>query len=640
MLVNVPLIARNSDGIVRAISVGRLSKPKETEEETKESLESMRAENERFLKTIFPGPTITRYLGEQISGLVAERETMLELWDLVRTGDWDVVIAEDLSRIFRNPRFQWAFVQDAFDAEVRVICFADHLDTADESWETPMACASLRHGLAIPDTRRRIKRQATTAFHRGGMVLKVKFGFAKVSREDAKAGTFGSKELRMRRLEECTPVFDEIRRRFGDGQSPLAVVSWLNSEGIPCGPYVRSGHWSRILLQRLLEDPLLHGPRVFRRKLNRPIYRTGKYRRETNPTPETENVPELAHMTRDQQEAMLACVGWRIDWGGAPPPKTRNPRLGISRFQSLWPGQSATCAACDGAMYAVGKCLKCRNSLAAVDQTCWNHVQAPIAELRAFVTNWLVEQFHASDEFRNILLEAAREQLRQQQSRQTANRDRQEAEIIALQTRESNLRKSIGIAKKLTDEQLESLVGDLAAVTEQLMKKRKQATSAEPSDETLGDLSDEEIAERLSEVLAHLMDTSYEMAEVIRGFVPRCVIVPVQAIDSGQVHPRAKLLVRDVGLSQSIPEAASLRELTVDLFQPPVHIAMLREVVPLRSKQPQPTLKQIGQALGINYMTVKRALGVAKQMEAQGLTDPLIELAAKPAYASRWKDAP
>jgi len=64
---------------------------------------------------------------EQESGMVADRATVVEALSLVESGEWDLVITEDLSRIFRNPRHQYTFVQDAVDAETRVICVGDGL---------------------------------------------------------------------------------------------------------------------------------------------------------------------------------------------------------------------------------------------------------------------------------------------------------------------------------------------------------------------------------------------------------------------------------------------------------------------------------------------------------------------------------
>lgn len=381
MLCSHPIVSKNNDGVARIISVGRLSKPKNTEAETQQSLDAIRRENERLLKTIYSGESIVRYLGEQISGMQPERDTMTELWELVDSGLWDLIIAEDLSRAFRNPALQLKFVQDCFDQGIRVICFADNLDTADENWETAALIAAVRHGLSIPDTRRRIRRTATGSFANGGMVIKIKAFYAKVSREDAASGKYGPKGLRIRKRTELNWAMIEIRRRLHAGESPRFIIAWLNSEGVPVGDYVKSGRWTKKVFRELLQDPILHGNRTFRDVLHRQIFRTAKYRRSKNETPDIEYVPELAFMTREEQEAMLAIVGWSIDWGGVKPTQRSNPRKGISRYESYWPAQSAHCCACGAKMYSNGKFLA-----SAVDRTvpgAWRIIKASAAANRS-----------------------------------------------------------------------------------------------------------------------------------------------------------------------------------------------------------------------------------------------------------------
>jgi len=124
------------------------------------------------------------------------------------------------------------------------------------------------------------------------------------------------------------------------------------------------------------------------------------------------------------------------------------------------------------------------------------------------------------------------------------------------------------------------------------------------------------------------------MAEVVRGFVPRCMIVPVQSLDTGQVYPRAKLLVRG-----NMEDYDNLQELVVDLFEPPLHVRVMPDAVKLRSQVPRPTLKQIGAALDTSYMTVKRALAYDRLMTELGVSEPFRELYAKPEKAARWRDA-
>jgi hypothetical protein len=236
--------------------------------------------------------------------------------------------------------------------------------------------------------------------------------------------------------------------------------------------------------------------------------------------------------------------------------------------------------------------------------------------LRTFATDWIVQQFHTSNEFRSILLPKIRDQLRRGAMDLNADRDRLAGELKALEIRERNLRKSIAISEELSAQQLESLVGDLAFVTAQLITKRQQVVACQAPLAPYCEMDDDQIAQSLPDVLQHLLATSFEMAEVFRGFFPTCVIMPVQAIDTGQVRPRANLSVRSVGAAKSAENLEGLECLSVDLFQHPVHFEHMAEAVRLRSQTPRPTLRQIGELLGTSYMTVKRALALDKQMES------------------------
>jgi len=118
-----PLTPKNADGVLRVVSIGRISTAHQDDDSISASHEYVR----RFLADCYQGPMDLEPLGEQISGMIADRKTILHVEDRMDAGDVDLVIAEDLSRIFRNPRLQYSFVQDAFDRGVRVICIADNL---------------------------------------------------------------------------------------------------------------------------------------------------------------------------------------------------------------------------------------------------------------------------------------------------------------------------------------------------------------------------------------------------------------------------------------------------------------------------------------------------------------------------------
>src|SRR4051812_45109500 len=203
---NVPLVAKDPAGPPRVLVVGRIS----TVHQPHENIDASYRYVDGFMKGMHEGPIHYKHLGEQASGMRTDRVTIVEAEEAIATGTWDLVITEDLSRFYRNPRHQYAFVQDAVDHDTRVICIGDNLDTAEDGWEVALGAAALRHGLYIPDTRRRVRRTAHHSFHKGGMVQKVRFGYRKLTEQEAASGEPGPRGLRIARVPECTPVIREM----------------------------------------------------------------------------------------------------------------------------------------------------------------------------------------------------------------------------------------------------------------------------------------------------------------------------------------------------------------------------------------------------------------------------------------------
>ena len=127
---SVPFQPKHPDGKLRAIVIGRIS----TEHQKEESIDASFRYVREYLARIYDGPAEIEYLGERASGMLADRATIRQAEELISSRRIDLVIAEDLSRIYRNPRLQYDFVQNAVDHGWRVICIADNLDTATDHW--------------------------------------------------------------------------------------------------------------------------------------------------------------------------------------------------------------------------------------------------------------------------------------------------------------------------------------------------------------------------------------------------------------------------------------------------------------------------------------------------------------------------
>jgi len=98
--------------------------------------------------------------------MIVDRASIVEAEHEIETGLWDLVLMEDLSKAYRNPRISTPLCRTGVDAETRVICTGDNLDTAILNGKSRWDRAALRRGLHIPDTRRRVRRTATYEFQK------------------------------------------------------------------------------------------------------------------------------------------------------------------------------------------------------------------------------------------------------------------------------------------------------------------------------------------------------------------------------------------------------------------------------------------------------------------------------------------
>ncbi len=197
---------------------------------------------------------------------------------------------------------------------------------------------------------------------------------------------------------------------------------------------------------------------------------------------------------------------------------------------------------------------------------------------------------------------------------------------------QSNLVKAIAIGGDL-----EVLVKELTT-TQKALAEAKQAKQALENPRGIKGkfVSQAAVAEHLDEALKKLSLTSLDFADWLRRLIPKFVICPVHAQDSPLIRPRAKLtLCMDAwGDGGDAPPPVSV---TLDLFEPPVHIRYLDACLALRQAEPKISLKKIAVRLQINYMTVKRSFDFARKMENAGATDPYQEVLERPLHASRWK---
>ena len=184
---------------------------------------------------------------------------------------------------------------------------------------------------------------------------------------------------------------------------------------------------------------------------------------------------------------------------------------------------------------------------------------------------------------------------------------------------------------------LESLEAEAVELKKNLTKARADRAELADQGESAGAFkSAAEIAAALADVLPWLASVSRDFADILRRLIPSFVVFPVQALDTPAVRPRARFTLSAAPWAMggvTVPDVT----FTVDLFDPPVHILHQRACRDVKSAEPSASLQDIADKLGINRMTVKRALDYGKLMDKAQVSDPYQELTSCPRSASRWR---
>ena len=157
----------------RVIGVARIS----TEHQDERSLEDQRAFYEQHLDRKFgAGNYELSVVSSRGSGQILDSSSLSQLSEMVESGVYDLVIAEDLGRISRRI-YAIIFCEEAEDSKTRVIAINDCVDTAEPNWKQASIFASFKNESFCKDTSARIKRSLRNRFQQGAIVLEVQYGY-------------------------------------------------------------------------------------------------------------------------------------------------------------------------------------------------------------------------------------------------------------------------------------------------------------------------------------------------------------------------------------------------------------------------------------------------------------------------------
>jgi DNA invertase Pin-like site-specific DNA recombinase len=613
-----PLFPRNGQTL-KVLGIARIS----TEHQDALSLEDQEALYRQWLSQHTDTRSTLIMIAGRGSGESLDREEALRATAEVETGTYDLVIAEDLGRIFRRVHAQ-LFCELCEDMGTRLIAINDHVDTGSEDWRLHAFFATMRHEMYNADTAKRIRRSLRNRFQQGGVVQTVVFGYIKPpgARTDADLQKDATAE----------PIFAEMFRRLEDGASYSELADWLNEQSIQPGKYARTPHWTCSLVPQLIHNPILKGVRVRNVKMSRRVNQTGH--RKSVPAPASERLerhcPHLAFIEPGRYDRLVGMLDQRNAKFRRGGPDGHDPRRGVPKKRTVWPGQHVTCGVC-GRPYVYGghgqkHHLICRG---AHDYRCWNGITIDGRLAAEKLLTAIRKEIEVLPDFDAVLLERVQELLRQQ----VGERTRQQEELARRRVVVER-----GIAKIMAAIQEAGHSASLLAELNRLENKKLEVAEEEQERNRLAEDPVElpsiaEIKVRAAQAFEGLALSSPEFGRLLRRLIPRIVVYPFRLCDGGHPVLRGRFTLSLAPLLQPHSALDCLgcalqRSLVVDLFDAPQREAYRFPVLELIANG----LKQreIARELDITQTAVQRAAALARKMQALGITDPYLPLTSPP----------
>jgi site-specific DNA recombinase len=613
-----PLTARRGQ-VLQVLGIARIS----TVHQDELSLADQEALYRSYLKTHTDLPFNLKMIAGRGSGERLDRKEAREARTQVETGMYDLVIAEDLGRIFRRVH-AYLFCEKCEDNGTRLITVNDHVDTARPGWRLNAFFASVHHEMFVSETADRIRRTLRNRFKEGGVVQTTVFGIVKP------AGA--KKDADLYKDPAAQPIYDEMVHRLENGASYSEVADWLNETKVPLPPFARSARWTCGLVTQLIHNPMLKGVRVRNRKMSVRVNETGHHKSVKAPPHELleRNCPHLAFIDPERYDRLIQTLDERNARYKRKGVNGIDPRSNVPMKRTIWPGQHIYCGIC-GRMYVYGghgqkDHLMCRGAHA---YQCWNGITVDgplaaenmIAAIRAMITSL--------PDYDPVLLAQIEEELRQQQddtgqrvqelTRRLHTVDRQLRNVL-------DALKAAGSSDTLIEE-LKRLEGEKKQIhwdQQQIVKVRQAAPTVPP----LAELKD--LANKSFETLAR---ESPEFGRLLRRLIPRIVVYPYRLCDGGHPVLRAHFELCLLPLLPGAPGGERLagalqRSLVVDLFDPPQREAYRVPIMELTANRLDQ--RSIAWELEITQTAVQHAVRLGRKMEALGIGDPYLPMNAPP----------
>jgi hypothetical protein len=617
-----PIRSRNGHTLVVGI-VARISGGPNQKEL---SLDDQIDHAKQVVAELYDGPVEYRVIATTGKGERLDRPELAEVEALLRSGELDLLIAEDIGRIVRGTAVS-ELCGIAVDHGVRVIAPNDCIDTAEDTWEEDVISACRDHVGHNAHTSKRLKHKLMNRFKKfGGATARPVYGY--VVPEDAKTYDDWQKDP------DATEIYREWFRRLREVRNCSAVADWLNARKIPTGPYARKEAWDEKMVRRITRNPVLKGMpgRGFKHTVKH--HETGRRVSVKNPAgPVFREYPNLAHVEADLFDEVNEILDEENKGFGRKPVNGADPLRGRSKKRTRFPGQHARCWYC-GRQYVWGgngvtENLMCSGSR---EWKCWNSVGFCGETAGAAVATALREELERlagfDDQFRALVEEAGR--------RGDAHSDRRRAELeraeAALATKRANLARGVAEygPKPMFAEQLAQLKAEDARLG---CERRELGRLCGRAPVLPGSVA--ELRQEFEAKFRDLATDSPEFGTLLRSVVPEFHVYLVRLCDGGHPLPRARVTLSLAGVVADARHAPGVtafltRTVTLDLFEPPQRERIRAEAVRLAGAGLEQRQIAVRLPEPATQAGVWQALALDRRMRDLGLDTPYVMVSGPP----------
>jgi hypothetical protein len=584
------------------------------------SLEDQIQHAQELVATLFDGKVDYQIVSTKGKGERIDRPELVEIERMIRSGELDLLIVEDLGRLVRGTEAS-RLCGIAKDRGTRVISPNDCIDTDDESWEEDVISACRDHVGHNSHTSKRLKKKLMLRFKRSGGATPLPItGYVKP--EDAK--TF----FDWRKDDTLTPMIRDGFDFLMKTKNCSAVADLFNEKKMPLGPYCRSERWDGAMVRRFFRNPLLKGSpgRGFRHSIK--IHETGRricVRTEEGPS--FIECGHLAHLSAAEFDELNLMLTDRNSVYQRGQKNGKDVLHDIPRKRTRFPGQHVKCWYC-GREYTWGghgnkHHLQCKGSKS---WNCWNSSgldgKLLATKLVKEITRFLVGLESFGDQFTTMVQAsiASRQQVGQHEHTKIAR------DIAKLEIEQRHLTDAIAAYGPRDSFQLK--LKELDGRFCQLFAERARLNRFVPQTVNVP-TSFPEFRNLLENRFLTLSEESFEFSIMMKQIVPDIHVFLVRSCDGGHLLPRARVKVNLLGAIADELYAAEIdssltQTFFIDVFEPTQREAIRGRVIELHGQGM--SQRTISKSLP-EYATqpvVQRAIALNEMMKRLGLTSPYV----------------